>query len=542
MAAANRPGGFVLEVAELGKEVLSTFTQFVLSRKVHDHRLETLLATISITTSLLVELGSTINKYENDYHVKEEIFRPTCETCKADFDKLLEISRIAKERGGWITEDPIGGQSIATEVDSWFVLNVSLGHSEKANQFWSRLHITRQRIDALNCTVRFKIFKELSRQNRLEQAEERELKHLTTLVPGMVYGLERIEKERKERLGVKEEKEKKEKAPKTVKSSRKRPDVGEKDDFAEFIEKAEADASSEDTVIEADGDVKGQKKEKKRVKFAELDDDSSSVSSFSSFEPYEKHFHESTKVIYEEWQLSFHSQRSVTRRSWGLLGLKIKKYDEETEYWDINPELRSQSELKAAHVNAASSMTESKYRSSIDKAIKAFPEEARDLIDWLIEDRSEATNNERFMRQWSVVAVRPKAKHVYHEGRKLVKSVKGNDWLIMIKGETLGKIERRRPDRWEDPWRKPNPRRNYPRHYDRYEDREYYRHRPHYAEYDDYVPQPPVRVAAEPRVEDPPVDDGFRSGLVNVGMFLSQEDAEARMDKILDDMTGKLEL
>ena len=50
-----------------------------------------------------------------------------------------------------------------------------------------------------------------------------------------------------------------------------------------------------------------------------------------------------------------------------------------------------------------------------------------------------------------------------------------------------------------------------------------------------------VRVVAEPRGEDPPVDDGFRSGLVNIGMFSSQGDAEARMDKILDDMTGKLE-
>jgi hypothetical protein len=187
-------------------------------------------------------------------------------------------------------------------------------------------------------------------------------------------------------------------------------------------------------------------------------------------------------------------------------------------------------------------MSESKYRSSVDKAIKAFPEDARNLIDWLIEDRSEATNNERFMRQWSVVAVRPKAKHTYREGKKLVKSVKRSDWLIMIKGETLRKVERRRPDRWDDPWRKPSSRRYYPHHYDRYDDREYYRHRPHYAEYDESVPQPPVRVVAEPYVEDPPVDDGFRSGLVNVGMFSSQDDAEARMDKILDDMTGKPEL
>jgi dolichyl-phosphate-mannose--protein O-mannosyl transferase len=99
-----------------------------------------------------------------------------------------------------------------------------------------------------------------------------------------------------------------------------------------------------------------------------------------------RHLHSENKVVYEEWLLSFHGQKSVVRRSWGLLGLKVKEYDEETEYWDIEPELRSQSELKAAHENAASSTTESKYRSSIDKAIKALPQHARDLIDWLVEE------------------------------------------------------------------------------------------------------------------------------------------------------------
>jgi hypothetical protein len=163
-APHHRPGSFVLEVAELGKDVLSTFTQFVLSRKVADHRLENLLATISITTSLLVALGSTINKYENDYHVKDEITRPTCETCKADFEQLIAMSKIAKDKAGWITENPAGGQPIATEVDPWFVFNVTLGQGEKANKFWRRLNQTRQGLAALNDTLKYKILKQLDQE------------------------------------------------------------------------------------------------------------------------------------------------------------------------------------------------------------------------------------------------------------------------------------------------------------------------------------------------------------------------------------------
>lgn len=191
-------------------------------------------------------------------------------------------------------------------------------------------------------------------------------------------------------------------------------------------------------------------------------------------------------------------------------------------------------------------MSESKYRCSIDKAIKALPEHARDLIDWLVEDRTEATNNERFIRQWTVAAVRPKEKHVYRTGKKLVKNVKNTDWLIMIKGETLGAAERSRPDRWDDPWRKPrprSPRRYYPRHYDRYDERQYPRPRPHYEEYDAYVPRPPVRMEEPPyeseSESDDEMDDGFCS-MINVGVFTGQEDAEKRMDKILDDMAGEI--
>jgi hypothetical protein len=228
------------------------------------------------------------------------------------------------------------------------------------------------------------------------------------------------------------------------------------------------------------------------------------------------------------------------------MGIKFKAYDEETEHWDIDPELRSQGELQSAYKNATASMTESKYRASIDKTLKAFPEHARDLIDWLIQDRTEATNNEKYIRQWSVAAVRAEEKHAYRSGKKLIKSVKGCDWLIMIKGETLGKVERRRPDRWDDPWRKASSRRYYPRHCDRFDEMEYNQPRPYYEEYNDYIPRPSVRVQHNydrdevVDEQEDPLNSTFVSGTVNVGMFSSQEDAEKRMDKVLDDMAGKV--
>jgi len=99
----------------------------------------------------------------------------------------------------------------------------------------------------------------------------------------MIQTLEKVEKNKKQQLADEEKKEKQKLAQKTVKSSRKRPDVGEKEDFAEFIKKAGEDTSSEDTILGPDSGVR-EKKLKKRVQFVE-DDDRSSV---SSFEPHER--------------------------------------------------------------------------------------------------------------------------------------------------------------------------------------------------------------------------------------------------------------
>jgi hypothetical protein len=95
----------------------------------------------------------------------------------------------------------------------------------------------------------------------------------------MVQTLETIQKEKKERLAIEKKKEQREQVNKTVKSSRKRPDVGGRNEYTEFIENAKADALSEDTMIDLEKDDVQDRRNKRQVKFAN-DDDRSSVSSF----------------------------------------------------------------------------------------------------------------------------------------------------------------------------------------------------------------------------------------------------------------------
>lgn len=160
-ASADHPGDFVLEVANIGTEVVTSFTKFITSRKVQERRMENVLACVSITTSLLLDLGSTINKHEKDVYINDDVTRATCETCKADLKKLLVLSKEASENGMWIREGTLGGKPVAAEIDPWFLFNVGLGGREKSAEFWNRLEATRYSLVALTDTVKYKIFKEL---------------------------------------------------------------------------------------------------------------------------------------------------------------------------------------------------------------------------------------------------------------------------------------------------------------------------------------------------------------------------------------------
>lgn len=247
--------------------------------------------------------------------------------------------------------------------------------------------------------------------------------------------------------------------------------------------------------------------------------------------------------------LRWNEPRKDIRKSRTVIGIKFKEYYEDPGFWGLDPELRSQTELKEAYGNLTANISHSKYRASVDKVIRSLPSDAREEIEGLIEDRQKASCNEKFRRQWCVVAVRPKIKH-HFGGEGFFKSSKNQDWLVMIKGETADRTDRKRPARWEDPWRKPyEPRRRYPRlieddYYDRdYPTRPIVRERLPPAQVRPPIPCPsPIPILEDRRhrllTRDADID-GYRPGTIVVGDVANQEEAEKKMDEILDDLPGK---
>lgn len=163
-ATSDHPGDFILDVAKVGQKLMTSFTKFITYRKVQDRRLENLYATLSLTATVLTELGTTINKYENDFRVKDEAFRPLCETAKANLGKFLVLINEGISSGVWKNDGKLGGLAFTTEVDPWLLITVSLGGRELAKNYWKSLDDTRDSLLELNDIVKYMILKNISQR------------------------------------------------------------------------------------------------------------------------------------------------------------------------------------------------------------------------------------------------------------------------------------------------------------------------------------------------------------------------------------------
>ncbi len=158
VAQTERPESFVLEVAELGKSLMSAYTRFIIYRKVRDPRLEILYATLSITSSMLTDLGTTIKKYENEFNFKDVVTQSICQQCKTNFERLLVmINEGNSNKGIWMNDGTIGGESVTAETDPWLLIMIGLGGEEATKAFWKSLDNTRDSLIELNDIVKYTI-------------------------------------------------------------------------------------------------------------------------------------------------------------------------------------------------------------------------------------------------------------------------------------------------------------------------------------------------------------------------------------------------
>jgi hypothetical protein len=534
MAATMSSGDFILDVGRIGQSLMTSFTKFITYRKVQDRRLENLYATLSLTTTTLLELGTTINKYKDDFRIKDEAFRPICETAKANLEKFLLLINEGISSGVWKNDGNLGGQAFTAEADPWLLITVSLGGREQAKTFWGSLDDTRDSLLELKDIVQYMMLKNLSLKTDLNQEQALEFKNLTTLLPHIVHSVEKAEKTKQEEAEFERER--------LERMNEYRPTI------PPFHRRNTDDAS--DITLFVDQQPRGRKVNVDKGHHTR-------GRSFDSFRSYDSSYmnksvidvRETTREVYEEWTLRWNEPIRNPNSSIKFLGVKFTRYYEDAGFWGTDPEFRTQEEMKEQHRIALGDLSPAKHQERIKKVVQAIPKKGGVAIDHLLENRIDVSNHEASKAVWEIVAIRPKEKHTYSCSKKWGKDPKTTDWVVTIRGEKIDTIEREQPVRRADPWaREPWMRGS----------RDRYRSPPRrmYERERSFSPRVRVRRGQDPIVIHPDYramsprrgatmeaipDEGFRPGTVVIGRIPSREEAEKRIEEIWASMTSSVE-
>jgi hypothetical protein len=554
MTAPNdRPGAFLLEVAEIGLQLNKSFTTFISYRKVQDRRLENLYATLNITTGCLTDLGTTLNKHEDSFRMEVDVTRAVAEKCKSNFETLKTmVGEGISEGGVWKGDGTIGGQTVTTEIDPWLLITMAVGGRDAAKDFWTCLDETRDALVELNHIVTYMILKSMEEKYvqemgirdhytnntcraMLKPDDESQLQKLKTLLPHIVQSRETQEKAKKEEAEF----------AAAVEAGRKEREERVK------LTRVDSVANSDITLLPS---------ERRRcpppvVVEKVRDFDNRSVSSWCSSSADSVVDVDVPEEIYEEWILRWNPPVKNVNRSWGFLGLKFKNYYEDFGFWGTDPEFRTLEEMKEQEKFASADKSPAKHKEAICKVLQALPKKGGIAIDHLLEERTESSSHEEAKREWSVVAVRPKQKYPYGSNKKWGKDPNYTDWLVTIKAVTIDTQDRSRSYRRDDPFRKRRSRDYSPvsRRYHRSPSPRPIRRRgPHNRIIDidvrrDMPPLRPLPLMRNPVRTPMPardrgdvyVEDGYVQGKVVVGKIMTKKEAEEKIVGVWEDMVAK---
>lgn len=166
MAEAIGLGASILGIAAFGATVVTTLRKFGGSYTTADEKLAVLSANVSLTASILTELGNTIKEYEKDLHLTAHNFVRVKAACERDFQRLHSALRRAKkgEDGVEVTTSATGKKRITEKLSPWEKLKFSLGGEDELRELITSLETAKSNLQLLLDSVNLVILKKLNQK------------------------------------------------------------------------------------------------------------------------------------------------------------------------------------------------------------------------------------------------------------------------------------------------------------------------------------------------------------------------------------------
>ncbi len=145
----------VVGIAAFGIQIVKTLTTFINVYRSAEQRIQNLTADIALTSSILKEIGETIDTYEKECRLTVENFIATRDTCQRNFNVLIVALKVVKK------ESTSNRVVQVKELDLWVKLKHALGGEQELKDLVASIETSKSNLQLLLDSLNFAILRSL---------------------------------------------------------------------------------------------------------------------------------------------------------------------------------------------------------------------------------------------------------------------------------------------------------------------------------------------------------------------------------------------
>lgn len=165
MAEAVGLAASILGIAGVGVSITTTLYRFTQSYKLADRKVESIVTTVSVTSSILTELGNATKEHPGDLQKLNRwaLFSDTIAACKRDFELIATAIGDARKRGATIQDQPKMRKDGKGKATPWQKLKWAIGEEKDVDDLLNSLERSKSNLQLLLDASNYDILRKLEK-------------------------------------------------------------------------------------------------------------------------------------------------------------------------------------------------------------------------------------------------------------------------------------------------------------------------------------------------------------------------------------------
>ncbi|MCJ1463974.1 hypothetical protein MMC07_002584 [Pseudocyphellaria aurata] len=194
MAEAVGLAASILGIAGAGISITTTLYRFTKSYQSTDHKVESIVTTVSVTSSILTELGNATKEHPEDLQKLNRwaLFSDTIAACKRDFEIIEAAIGNARKADTVIHDQQKMRKDAKGKATPWQKLKWAIGGEKDIDDLLNSLERSKSNLQLLLDTSNYDILRKLEKSHALNPELAEQLTEIRAILPWLVTNMMKL--------------------------------------------------------------------------------------------------------------------------------------------------------------------------------------------------------------------------------------------------------------------------------------------------------------------------------------------------------------